>query len=197
MLILFNTMTEQNLTPNKFFILYYMKLGLSAPGINLNFEIRDLIANGWITDVGETFQLNDKSHELITKVEKLFTVNQKKVNSNLMTDEFSENIEKYNTIFPRIKLGSNKAARSPAKELLVAFKWFFEEYDHSWDIILKATEAYIDSEEGKGFKYTRTSKYFIRKQDTDKSWSSDLAGYCDLINNGDDFKEPKHTDKVF
>jgi len=111
MLILFNTMTEQSLTPNKFCILYYMKLGLSAPGINLNFEIRDLIANGWITNVGETFQLNDKSHELITKVEKLFSVNQKKVNSNLMTDEFLENIEKYNTIFPRIKLGSNQTRK--------------------------------------------------------------------------------------
>lgn len=197
MLILFTTMMEQNLTPNKFCILYYTKLGLSAPNINLNFEIRDMIANNWIIQSGENYFLTDKSQELITKTEKLFSINQKKINSNLMTDEFSENIEKYNTIFPRIKLGSNKAARSPLKELLVAFKWFFEEYTYSWDIILKATEVYIDSEEGKGFKYTRTSKYFIRKQDIDKSWSSDLASYCDLIYNGEDFKEPTFKTKVF
>jgi len=29
----------------------------------------------------------------------------------------------------------------------------------------------------------RTAQYFIRKQSIDKSFESDLATYCDLINN--------------
>jgi hypothetical protein len=32
----------------------------------------------------------------------------------------------------------------------------------------------------------RTSQYFIRKQNTDKTWDSDLATYCELIISGED-----------
>ena len=62
--------------------------------------------------------------------------------------------------------------------------------NHIWDIP-------EEEEEKKGFKYTRTSRYFIRKQDSDKSWISDLAGYCELIKNGEDQDDVKYVDKVF
>jgi hypothetical protein len=32
----------------------------------------------------------------------------------------------------------------------------------------------------------RTSQYFVRKQNSDKTWDSDLATYCELINSGVD-----------
>ena len=31
----------------------------------------------------------------------------------------------------------------------------------------------------------RTSQYFIRKQSTDKTWDSDLATYCEIVNSDD------------
>jgi hypothetical protein len=76
-------------------------------------------------------------------------------------------------------------------------KWFFENHEYDWEIIHLAATTYIESEKSKNFKYTRTSKYFIRKQDTDKSWSSDLAAFCELVKNGEEFEEAKYTDKVF
>jgi hypothetical protein len=32
----------------------------------------------------------------------------------------------------------------------------------------------------------RTSQYFIRKQDNDKTFDSDLANYCEMIKNNPD-----------
>jgi hypothetical protein len=96
-----------------------------------------------------------------------------------------------------MKLPSNKPARSPIKEIVLAFREFFKEYDYGWEIIHQAAAYYIEEEEKKGFKYTRTSRYFIRKQDSDKSWISDLAGYCELVKNGEDHDDVKYIDKVF
>ena len=42
----------------------------------------------------------------------------------------------------------------------------------------------------------RTSQYFIRKQDPDKSYSSDLANYCEIILNGDEEDKPHYSVKV-
>ena len=96
-----------------------------------------------------------------------------------------------------MKLPSNKPARSPLREIVIAFREFFKDYDYTWEEIHQAAGYYIEEEEKKGFKYTRTSRYFIRKQDSDKSWISDLAGYCELVRSGEDNDTPKHVDKVF
>ena len=103
-----------------------------------------------------------------------------------MGDSFLDNIKVYNEIFPNKKLSSGKYARVNPKTLENAFRWFFEIYDYSWDIILQATAKYVDEYEIRRFEYMRTSQYFVRKQNTDKTWDSDLATYCDLILSGSD-----------
>ena len=35
----------------------------------------------------------------------------------------------------------------------------------------------------------RTSRYFLRKQNLDKSWDSDLATYCEFLNDTPDVDE--------
>jgi len=97
-----------------------------------------------------------------------------------------EMVEAYRMKWPAGKLPSGQYARVNAKNLEVAFKWFFTNYSYDWDTVLKATDRYLDEYESKGFKFMRTSQYFIKKSDSDKSTNSDLANYCDHILSGQD-----------
>ena len=193
--VVFNHIAEAGLTPNQFYLLYSMNQSITAPLMNTHQELRALLVDYWIKE--STYELEPKALSLISKIDSYFGVQVKKSNNGLMGDDFEANAEKYNVIFPRMKLPSNKPARSPLKEIITAFREFFKEYDYTWDEIHAGAAYYIEEEEKKGYKYTRTSRYFIRKQDTDKSWISDLAGYCELVRSGEDFEESKFTEKEF
>lgn len=199
--VVFNHITEAGLTPNQYYLLFCINQGITAPTVNLHQELRGLIGNEFISqhfdDNGQNLILQPKALSLISKIDSYFGVQLKKSNNGIMGQDFEANALKYNEIFPRMKLPSNKPARSPLKEIIAAFREFFKEYDYTWEIVHAAAEYYIEEEEKKGFKYTRTSRYFIRKQDSDKSWISDLAGYCELIKNGEDRDEPKFIEKTF
>jgi len=200
--VVFNHITQEGLTPNQFYLLHCLNQGISTPTLNLHQELRGLIGSEFImphqdAKDGFNYQLQPKALTLIGKIDSYFGVQIKKSNNGLMGQDFEANAEKYNEIFPRMKLPSNKPARSPLKEIVIAFREFFKEYDYTWDEIHAGAAYYIEEEEKKGYKYTRTSRYFIRKQDSDKSWISDLAGYCELVRSGEDFEDPKFTAKVF
>jgi len=200
--VVFNHIAEVMLTPNQFYVLYCMNQGITAPLINMHQELRVLTGAGWLTSHPDSsgmfnYQPQPKALSLISKIDSYFGVQVKKSNNGLMGTDFEANAEKYNEIFPRMKLPSNKPARSPIKEIVLAFREFFKEYDYTWEEIHQAAGYYIEEEEKKGFKYTRTSRYFIRKQDSDKSWISDLAGYCELVRSGEDDDTPKYVDKIF
>jgi hypothetical protein len=197
LMTLFNQISQEKLTPNQFYLLYCINYKLAPPTINIQLEIRMLVNDGWVIMKDEEVLLEPKAVSFISKLESYFNIHNKKSNNSLMGDDFETNAEKYNNIFPRMKLGSNKPARASIKEIIPAFRWFFDEYEYTWETIFQATEAYLESERSKGFKYTRTSKYFIRKQENDKSWGSDLASYCDLVLNGEDFEKDDFKDKVF
>lgn len=204
--VIFNHIIEVGLTPNQYYLLHSLHNNVSPPAINLHQELRALIATGFIAQAkdkgvnlgcGFDYELQPKALSLISKINSYFGVQVKKSNNALMGQDFEANALKYNEIFPKMKLPSNKPARSPIKEIIAAFREFFKDYDYTWEVIHAAAEYYIEEEEKKGFKYTRTSRYFIRKQDSDKSWISDLAGYCELIKNGEDRDEPKFIEKTF
>jgi hypothetical protein len=95
-------------------------------------------------------------------------------------------IRKYLDLFPSVKLPSGKLARCSEKNLIPAFRWFFDNNDYTEDVILAATDKYVEEYRMKSYKYMQTSQYFIRKQQSDKSWSSELANYCEFIMNGDE-----------
>jgi hypothetical protein len=91
----------------------------------------------------------------------------------------------YNTRFPSIKIStSQKYARSNVKTLAKAFQWFMKEYDYSWEVIIEATERYVQEKAANEYSYMRTSMYFIRKQGDNKVWTSDLADYCQQVLDG-------------
>ena len=73
-----------------------------------------------------------------------------------------------------------------------AFRWFFQQYDYDWDTIITATVRYVNEYELNGYKYMRTSVYFIKKQNLDKSTDSELANYCHMIQNGVEESSSSH-----
>jgi hypothetical protein len=175
---------KEGLTPNAFYVLYCIKEKITVANfVNKAIECKRLQSEAWLD---ENLHLTSKSIIFITEIDGYFRKSKKKTTTNLLGSNFLDNIKEYNEIFPNKKLSSGKYARVNPKTLENSFRWFFETYDYTWDTILSATRKYVDEFSIRRYDYMRTSQYFIRKQNTDKTWDSDLATYCDLINDGGD-----------
>ena len=171
------------MTPNQFLVLYGIKKSLSLPlpkykeEINKLKELKYLDVNGGITPEGK---------KVIVNFENYFVKAKKRTNIQLMGKEFSKRIDEYRNIFPAGKLPSGKPARVNARSLENSFRWFFENYDVTWDEIINATKMYVNNFESQNYMYMKTSQYFIVKTLPNKNKSSDLADYCDMIKEGTD-----------
>jgi hypothetical protein len=175
---------KEKITPNSFYVLYCINEKIIVSNfVNKALECKKLQNDEWLD---ENLKLTSKSIIFISEINNYFKKAKKKTNESLLGLNSSNNINTYNEIFPNKKLSSGKYARVNEKTLENAFRWFFETYDFTWDIIFKATKKYVNEYSIKQYEYMRTSQYFIRKQNTDKTWDSDLATYCDLITNGED-----------
>lgn len=193
---IFNKLVKNGLSPNQFYLLW-MKRENCVPAVKLNFAVEKmrLITDEWLTPEGA---LTVKAVVLIQDIDGYFKSSKKKTAKAVMGDNFMTNIEAYLDLFPKFKLPSGKYARSDKKNLEGNFKWFFESHSYSWETIFDATKLYLDQYERQGYKYMRTSQYFIRKQSADKTYDSELANYCDMITNGETGIDDKHfSDKVF
>jgi hypothetical protein len=181
---IFNRLITAELMPNTYYMLFCLKEKvIPNKFINKELELSRLQANGWVT---KDLVLTAKSLIFIDEINSFFKKTKKKTISALMGDSYMENITLYLEVFPNRKLNSGKPARVNAKNLEAPFKWFFETYDYDWETILQATEKYVSEYELKRFEYMRNSQYFIRKQNLDKSFESDLATYCELVASGAD-----------
>jgi hypothetical protein len=181
---IFRKLIGEGLTPNSFYVLYSIKEKLVvADFVNKAIECKRLQSEAWLD---ENLQLTSKSIIFITEIDGYFRKSKKKTTVNLLGTNFLDEIKKYNEIFPNKKLSSGKYARSNPKNLENAFRWFFETYEYTWEVVIKATIKYVDEYSIRRYDYMRTSQYFIRKQNTDKTWDSDLATYCELIISGED-----------
>lgn len=181
---IFNRLVINNIAPNTFYVLYSIaKFTKPSSLVQSSLEIARLQSNNWLT---EDLVLTEKSVIFIQEIDSYFKKSKKKTSSTLMGDSFLDQIKLYNEIFPNRKLSSGKYARVNVKTLENSFRWFFENYDYSWEVLLKATDKYVDEYSIRNYEYMRTAQYFVRKQNTDKTWDSELATYCDLIENGYD-----------
>jgi len=182
---IFNKLIKVGLTPNAYYYLHCISQNLS-PNKFVNAAIQSAVlkTDEWLD---ENNKLTPKATKLVQDFEAYFITSKKKTSNNVLGKNFMEKIEDYLEIFPKFKLPSGKYARSDKKNLENNFRWFFENHSYSWDTVLNATKRYVDEYEVNGFKYMRTSQYFIRKQNAaEKSFDSELANYCDLYLNGTD-----------
>ena len=178
---IFNKLIKEELTPNSFYVLYSICNKIKPyKYVNSSLEVTKLKQEGWLE---EDLSLSSKSIIFITEIDGFFKKAKKKTTKDLLGNNFTDNIQKYVEIFPNRKLSSGKYARVNPKNLENSFRWFFENYDYDWDMIFKATKKYIYDYNLKNYEYMRTSQYFIRKQNTDKTYDSELADYCNMIDN--------------
>ena len=183
----FNKLIKAGLTPNSFYVLYCIHNKIvPSKSVNASLEIEKLKSGYYLT---ESLELSENSLKFIQEIEGYFKKSKKKTSKTLMGDEFLENIKTYNECFPATKLPSGVYARVNVKSLENAFRWFFEEFNYSWDVVIQATEKYVEEYSINRYNYMRNSQYFIRKQNTDKTWDSTLATYCDMISQ-DDYEPP-------
>jgi hypothetical protein len=181
---IFLKLIQQGLTPNSYYVLHCIATGVVPDKcVNSSLEVSRLIADNWVT---EDLELTDKSIIFTTEIEGYFKKSKKKTSKDLLGHNFMQNIEAYVSIFPNKKLSSGKYARVPAKNLENAFRWFFETYNYTWETIFLATQKYVSEYESKNYDYMRTAQYFLRKQNVDKSWDSDLATYCEFLKDNPD-----------
>lgn len=116
---------------------------------------------------------------LLTEASKLFLKNAKDIHDELGT-EFAKNVKKYRDLFPA-GIQHGRALRTSTTDLAPRFVWFFKTFPAiTWDMIFRATESYIDSF-GRDLTYCKNSSYFIKKDDKSKSTISDLATWCENL----------------
>jgi hypothetical protein len=191
---IFTRLIQEDLTPNTYYVLHCIREKIVPHKfVNKELECKRLQSNLWLT---ENLQLTSKSLIFMEEINGYFKRTKKKTSQDLMGKDFIANIEGYVEIFPNIKLSSGKYARVNAKNLEAPFKWFFETYDYDWETILKATERYVDEYSIRRYEYMRTAQYFIRKQNIDKSFESDLATYCEILKTNPDDQQVYFSENV-
>jgi hypothetical protein len=166
---------------------------IPASFVNKELECKRLQTGGWLK---EDLQLTQKSVIFIEEINSFLKKTKPKTATDLMGQNFSDKIKEYLEIFPNRKLPSGKYARVNPKNLEAGFKWFFENYNYSWEIVIQATEKYVKDYEIRNYDYMRTSQYFIRKQSIDKSFESELANYCDLLKSNPDIDQVYFKEEV-
>lgn len=186
---------KDKLTPNQCLLLFAIRSKISIANlIDQDKEVKPLLYEGYLKIDEGTVLITEEGSKLIVKYNNYFVKAKKKTSSQLMGNNFLDNIKKYRLFFPGGKLPSGKPARVNIKTLENGFRWFFENYDFTWDQVLKATAQYVNEYEDKDYMYMKTSQYFLSKEDRNKIKTSELADYCDMINEGfkpveDPFKE--------
>jgi hypothetical protein len=194
MIEIFTKLIQNDLTPNSFYVLYCIKEKIVPHNsINKALECKRLHMNHWLS---ESLELTDKSIIFMAEIDGYFKKSKKKTSKDLMGQNFMQNIEAYVKIFPNKKLSSGKYARVPAKNLENAFRWFFDNFNYDWETIFLATQKYVLEYESKNYEYMRNSQYFLRKQNVDKSWDSDLATYCEYLNDNPDEDKNVFSDLI-
>lgn len=168
---LFAWLPLKGVTPNQLFVLYARSKGIDyGDYLDVRTDILVLKDLGYLTTTHPT-QPTESGKDLLDNAAAFFKARKAPAHA-----DWSVQIETYRQLFPAGKNGS-VPYRTSARELLPRFEWFFKTFpEHSWETVLAATRSYI--EQGNR-TYLRTAGNFIKKQDADRSWRSDLGACCD------------------
>lgn len=135
---------------------------------------------------------DSKEFAILMSIEDLFATNKKLKLNVIMGDDYQKQIDEYISIFPTTKLPNGKYARGNKQNIETNFRWFFENYNYSWQVIHDATVMYVSEYRANNYLYMRTALYFIRKDDGTRTVLSDLADYCDKVVNNEHYTKEKY-----
>ena len=183
MLIVFDHIVNTGLSPNEFYLIQSLYNKRIPKLDNIQMEMRKLETKGFMKEN----KLTTKAVEVVKEFENKYKLQTdgKIARKVKFTEEELEKVKQYREIFPKGTLPSGSPSRVTMKELEKKFMWFLLNYEYDWDTILKATRKYVAEYEAVGFKYMKTSGYFISKNEKGTVVST-LATYCDMIKEGDD-----------
>lgn len=157
----FKYLIKNNITPNGLLALYtfYKKIGYSNY-INVIVELKRLEQYDYLIKNNNNYEITDKGIKLLQGVEKVMASSNKSITNR----EWDDNIQKYNEMFPKERMGNSTVYyRANPKELREVFIWFFDKYpEYSWNDVLRITKKYIASFND-DYTYLKNSKYFVKK----------------------------------
>lgn len=182
---LFDRLKFFNINVKQYILLYQLYINK-----NLSLEKKNLLATKLYDPVDD--KITEQGTNIIQSIDNLFAANKKIKLDVLMGVDYQSCIDDYINIFPTSKLPTGKYARGNKKNIETNFKWFFSEYNYSWNVIHDATQMYVQEYRAKNYLYMRTAMYFIRKDDGTRVVHSDLADYCDKIVNDDCYTRDKY-----
>ena len=171
-------MKNQNLTPNGYYILYYIdeNIAFDLP-VAHSTEIKRLQLSGHLHPT--KLEVTSKGKEFLIEAAKLSIRTTKQLIDSL-GDDFGANILKYRDLFPKGAI-VGRTLRSSAQDISQRMKWFMQTYpQYTWENILNATENYLRNlSENNKMEYCKTASYFIKKDDKNKMTVSSLAEWCE------------------
>ena len=192
MLQLLNLALEKKVTMSQIACLFYLKNKIKIPEIyKPRLAVQRLQAERLVDSQGK---LTDRGKAILKSFEDLFEGQRKKTVKEVLGETYKDQIQVFYELYPRKNdRGRILTTGCSNENLTKAFEWFFKTYpDYDWDTIFRATKAYVDNVDR---TYIKDMKYFIRKQDADKSWDSTLAAWCSEINREDEDNTTYDLDK--
>ena len=125
-------------------------------------------------------KLTQEALLLLDEFETYIVKTKKKVATEVLGDNFMENINSYINLFPKQRLPSNQYARQPVRDVKDAFIWFFKNYpEYDWKTVLDAADYYVYMYKQKDYMYMMDCLAFIAKTDPiTKKIKSTLATTC-------------------
>lgn len=189
MIKILQSITNESISPNGFYLLLCIQNDTDPKNINTGAETRILEIDGYLKDK----KITDKAKDLIKKISAKYDIQENKIVKKKagMTEDDIAKMNEYRSIFPKGILPSQVPSRVPIKELEKKFTWFFNNYDYSWDVVIKATKRYVSEFEANNFLYMKNSGYFVSKLEKNGLVST-LASYCDIIIDGGDEEPTKY-----
>lgn len=176
---LMNLLIQKRITPNQLLLLYCTKQGIRTDDLvpSVSIEIMYLQKEKWL-DIDNNIQ--PKTILLLSEAEKLFKNNQRLELFN--TIDFIEKVGEFRQIFP---VGTNKSTNKPYRATIRELhkklaKFFTENPNYDWNLVLDATENYVDRYSRSDYNMMRTASYFISKREGSVD-TSDLATECELL----------------
>lgn len=188
---LFQKIQKYSITPNQCMLLFGYHEGIT-PSTSNDEDTAKLYELGYIRDK----KITPEGNKIIVTLDNYFKVHKKLTDKQLLGTSAADNIEKYRSIFPKGKLPSGVPSRNNVKVLAENFRWFFSEYDYTWDEVVTATTMYVNEYQKNNYLYMQNSQYFISKQDKHKVKTSKLADYCDMIRDGISTEDDHFQEKV-
>lgn len=140
------------------------------------------------------YKLTKKGEDLLDSLEsKLLHEYAGKSSDNPKTDvrklEWSPMIKQYNELWPKGKRSNSSGYyRCNENELFERFLWFFGEYpEYTWTDVMDAANKYVAPFNiSMEFTYLQSAKYFIKREDKNKTITSNLADVIYNIKSGNE-----------